>query len=329
MDENIIERLRQKVIYKGENITFDEAMELALTGFDNLLALMCLSNSITSRFHENGVYLCGITSARTGACSEDCKFCAQSTYSEYPVTPRTRIEPHKILESAKKAETSGASEFCIVISGRGPNRKTFEKVLESVSLIRTHTGLSIGCSLGILTKEQASLLSVAGVRRYNHNLETSRNFFPHICTTHTYEDRIRTARLIMKYGIRLCCGGILGLGEMVEDRIGLAYELRQLEPEVVPLNFLNPRPGTKLAGMHTLHPFETLKYISLFRLILPKSIILCAGGREAVLGEYQPWAIFAGANALIAGDYLTTKGNEPSEDIKMIKDLGLSILRYS
>ena len=328
MDENIIERVRKKVVEKGESITFDDAMELAFTGFDDLLDIMFLSNAVTSRYHESGVYLCGITSARTGACPEDCRFCAQSVYSEYPVPPRTRIDPHKILESARGAEAGEASEFCIVISGRGPNKQTFEKVLESVRLIRRHTNLSVGCSLGILTEEQARLLSIAGVSRYNHNLETSRSFFPRICTTHAYEDRLGTARLVKRNGLRLCCGGILGLGETVEDRLSLAYELRELGPEVVPLNFLNPRPGTKLGGMHALHPLEALQYISIFRLVLPESILLCAGGREAVLGDYQPWGLFAGANALIAGDYLTTKGNPACEDTGMIRDLGLPLLRY-
>jgi len=329
MDENIIERVRKKVTGDGGGITPDEAMELAVCRIDGLPEIMLLSNSVTSRYHERGVYLCGITSARTGACPEDCSFCAQSVYSEHPVPPSTRIEPRKILESARRAEAGGASEFCIVISGRGPGERTLEKVLESVRLIKTHTGLCVGCSLGILTEDQAPLLYEAGVSRYNHNLETSRGYYPRICTTHAYDDRIATARLVKKNGIRLCCGGILGLGERAEDRISLAYELRELEPEVVPLNFLNPRPGTRLGGMHALHPLEALRYISIFRLILPESILLCAGGREAVLGEYQPWALFAGANALIAGDYLTTKGSPPGDDIDLMRDLELPILRYT
>ncbi len=329
MDENVIERVRKKLTGDRGGITRDEAMELAVCGIDVLPEIMLLSNSVTSRYHERGVYLCGITSARTGACPEDCSFCAQSVYSEHPVPPSTRIEPRKILESARRAEAGGASEFCIVISGRGPGERTLEKVIESVRLIKTHTGLSVGCSLGILTEDQAPLLSEAGVSRYNHNLETSRGYYPKICTTHSYDDRIATARLVKKNGIRLCCGGILGLGERAEDRISLAYELRELEPEVVPLNFLNPRPGTRLGGMHALHPLEALRYISIFRLILPESILLCAGGREAVLGEYQSWALFAGANALIAGDYLTTKGSPPGDDIDLMRDLELPVLRYT
>lgn len=329
MDANVIERLRKRLTDDGGGITVDEARELAVCDITRLPEIMLLSNSVTSRCHERGVYLCGITSARTGACPEDCSFCAQSVYSEYPVPPRTRIDPQKILESARRAEAGGASEFCIVISGRGPNKRTLDKVLESVRLIKTHTGLSVGCSLGILTREQARLLSEEGVSRYNHNLETSRDYYTRICTTHTYDDRLETARLVKEHGIRLCCGGILGLGESVEDRIGLAFELGCLGPEVVPLNFLNPRPGTRLGGMQPLHPLEALRYISLFRLILPESILLCAGGREAVLGEYQPWALFAGANALITGDYLTTKGSPAADDMDMLRDLELPVLRYT
>lgn len=324
----MIDRLREKTA-GGEAITPDEAMELAACGIGLLPEIMLLSNSVTSKYHEKGVYLCGITSARTGACPEDCSFCAQSVYSESPVEPRTRIEPLKVLESAKRAEAGGSSEFCIVMSGRGPNERTLGKVLESVRLIKAHTGLSVGCSLGILEGEQARLLAEAGVSRYNHNLETSRDYYPSICTTHSYEDRVVTARLVKKNGMRLCCGGILGLGESALDRISLACELRELVPEVVPLNFLNPRPGTRLGGMRALHPLEALRYISIFRLMLPGSILLCAGGREAVLGEYQPWAFFAGANAIISGDYLTTKGSPAGDDIDMLRDLELPVLRYT
>ena len=329
MINNVIERVREKAIGNGEEITYDDAVELANTDFGSLPALMSLSNAVTSMHHERGVYLCSITSGRTGACPEDCRFCAQSIYSEAPVPPRTVIDPGEILESARRAEAGGASEFCIVISGRGPNKHVFDRVLESIRLIREYTDMSIGCSLGILTREQAKRLSAAGVRRYNHNLETSRSFFPRVCTTHAYDDRIGTARLVKENGIRLCCGGIIGLGETAEDRVSMAYELKELGPEVVPLNFLNPRPGTGLGGMETLHPFEAIKAVSLFRIILPKSILLCAGGREAVLGEYQPWALFAGANALISGDYLTTKGDPMDKDTGMIRDLGLPLLRYN
>ena len=329
MNADILHSVREKLIDNDENITLDEARELALIRNNKqLLETIFLSNKVTDKYHASGIYLCSIISARTGACPEDCSFCSQSIYSELPLQAQTFIEPEKILESARKAETSGASEFCVVTSGRGPNKRTFNKVLESVRLIRSYTNLSVGCSLGLLSEEQATLLSEAGVKRYNHNLETSRSYFPRICSTHRYEDRLRTARLVKQHGMELCCGGILGIGETSEQRLELAFELRELKPEVIPVNLLNPRQGTPLGGRAPLHPLVALKYIAIFRIILPESILLCAGGRESVLRDYQSWALFAGANALITGDYLTTKGDLPAEDIQMIKDMELPILKY-
>lgn len=330
MNKDIFRRVREKLIDNDENITLDEARELALiSSNEELLDTISLSNKVTAKYHASGVYLCSIISARTGACPEDCSFCSQSIHSESPLETQTLIEPEKILEAARKADATGASEFCVVTSGRGPNERTFNKVLESIRLIRSHTNLSVGCSLGILSEEQARLLTQAGVTRYNHNLETSESHFTQVCTTHKYEDRVRTARLAKQNGMELCCGGILGIGETGEQRLELAFELRELEPDVVPVNLLNPREGTPLGEKTPLHPLEALKYIAIFRIILPKSILLCAGGRESVLQDYQPWALFAGANALITGDYLTTMGDLPTEDIQMIKDMELPVLRYS
>jgi biotin synthase len=239
------------------------------------------------------------------------------------------IDPSLILKSAKEAEKSGATEFCIVTSGKGPDKKTFRKVIDAVDLIHRYTNLSIGCSLGILTEEQAKLLSKAGVNRYNHNLETSRSFFPHICTTHSYEERVKTATLVKEKGMELCCGGILGMGESREQRVELAFELRDLDPALVPINFLNPRPGTALATKSPLTPIEAIKSIALFRLILPQSILICAGGREVVLRELQPLALLAGANGLITGNYLTTQGRSTEEDLQMLRDLNMPTVKLN
>ncbi|MBI2485908.1 MAG: biotin synthase BioB [Deltaproteobacteria bacterium] len=328
MVEELIQHIKNKLLNNEEALTFDEACSLALVEEEYFLDLISLSYKVKTKYNKNGVYLCSIISAKTGACSEDCSFCAQSAHNKTPISSHQMIDPQSLLKSAKEVEGSGASEFCIVTSGRGPNKKTFRRVLDAVYLIRAHTNLGIGCSLGILTEEQARLLSKAGVNRYNHNLETSRSFFPNICTTHTYEERLRTAYLVKENGMELCCGGIFGIGESIEQRLQLAFELRELNPNLVPINFLNPRPGTALAKRSLLTPFEAIKIIALFRLILPRSILICAGGREVVLSNLQPLALLAGANALITGNYLTTPGLSPKQDLQMIRDLELPVLDY-
>lgn len=318
----------RKLLRYEEPITFDEALELSRLDEEHLLDLLSLSYAVTAKQNRKGVYLCSIISAKTGACPEDCSFCAQSVHNKAPLPSHDLLEPERILSEALEAEAAGASEFCIVASGRGPDEGTLGKVIEAVSLIRSRTSLSIGCSLGTLTEEQAEELCRAGVKRYNHNLETSRSFFPRICSTHTYDERLGTAQLVKEKGMELCSGGIIGLGESEEQRLELAFELRTLNPGSVPLNFLNPRPNTPLADAPPLSAFEALKAIALFRLILPKHILICAGGRESILKHLQPLALLAGANALIIGNYLTTRGALANQDLEMIKALDLGLLRY-
>jgi biotin synthase len=328
MVEDLLQYLKKKLIDNEEPLSFDEARELALLEEQYFLDLVSLSYKVTAKYKNKGVYICSIISARTGACSENCSFCVQSGHNKTPISSHPMIDPQSLLKSAKEIEGSGASEFCIVTSGKGPDKKIFRNVLDAVYLIRSNTNLSVGCSLGILTEEQARLLSKAGVNRYNHNLEASRSFFPIICSTHAYEERLRTAYLVKENGMELCCGGIFGMGESLEQRLELAFELRELNPNLVPINFLNPRPGTTLAKRPLLTPFEAIKIIALFRLILPRSILICAGGREVVLRNLQPLAFLAGANALITGNYLTTPGRSSREDLQMIEDLELPVLDY-
>ena len=317
-----------KLLEQGEMITYEEAASLSACGDEHLFDLLHLARKVTDKYMKKGVYLCSIISAKTGACSENCSFCSQSIHSTPLIPSQPMIEPAKMLDSAESAENDGASEFCIVTSGRSPDRSTFNRVIEAVRLIRENTNLSIGCSLGLLTEEQAKELSGAGVNRYNHNLETSRSYFPHICSTHTYDDRVKTARMVKHVGMELCCGGIIGVGESPEQRLELAFELRDINPTVVPINFLNPRPNTTLAKTTLTTALEALKYIALFRLILPRAIIICAGGREVTLKSLQPLAILAGANALIAGNDLPTKGRRIDEDKGMLDDLGMPIIHH-
>lgn len=232
-----------------------------------------------------------------------------------------------ILKAAKQAERLGAMDFCIVISAKGPTPRIFKRVLEAVDILREKTNLKIGCSLGELTEEQAFALKEHGVWRYNHNLETCRSYFPNICTTHTYDDRVRTARLVKRAGMNLCSGGILGMGESVRQRIELAFEIKELDPSWVPINFLNPRPGTPFGDTPLLPAFEAVKTISIFRLVLPDKILMTAGGREVTLRDLQAMGLLAGANAMILGNYLTTTGRPPEEDLRMLDDLQMPVRR--
>lgn len=271
------------------------------------------------------MFLRSIISAQTGNCPEDCAFCSQSAHFDTQINAHPLMAAQMILKAAQQAEKLGAMDFCIVISAKGPTPRIFKKVLEAVDLLRENTNLKIGCSLGSLTEEQAFTLKEHGVWRYNHNIETARSYFPNICTTHTYDDRVRTAFLVKKAGMNLCCGGILGMGESVRQRIELAFEIRELNPSWVPINFLNPRPGTPLGNLPMVSPFEAVKTIAIFRLIHPDKILMTAGGREVTLRDLQAMGLIAGANAMILGNYLTTPGCPPEDDLRMLDDLQMPV----
>ncbi|GBD38581.1 Biotin synthase [bacterium HR37] len=313
------------MLEKEEPITFEEALSLTELPREQVPDLIALARKVTLKYRGDGVFLRSIISARTGNCPEDCAFCSQSAHYDTGIKTHPFMATEKILMAAKQAEKLGAMDFCIVISGRGPTPKVFRKVLEAVDLLRKETNLKIGCSLGELTEEQAFALKEHGVWRYNHNLETCRSYFPRICTTHTYEDRLRTAKLVKKAGMQLCSGGILGMGESVRQRIEFAFELKELDPSWVPINFLNPRPGTPLGHLPLVSPFEAVKTIAIFRLILPDKIIMAAGGREVTLRDLQAMGLLAGANAMILGNYLTTLGRSPEEDLRMLDDLQMPV----
>jgi biotin synthase len=287
--------------------------------------LISLARKVTLKYKGDGVFLRSIISAQTGNCPEDCAFCSQSSYYDTEINAHPLMAAERILNAAQQAERLGAMDFCIVISAKGPTPKIFKKVLEAVELLTKETNLKIGCSLGELTEEQAFTLKEHGVWRYNHNLETCRSYFPKVCTTHTYDDRVRTARLVKKAGMNLCSGGILGMGESVRQRIELAFEIRELDPSWVPINFLNPRPGTPFSDLSLVSPFEAVRTIAIFRLILPDKILMTAGGREVTLRDLQAMGLLAGANAMILGNYLTTPGRSPEEDLRMLDDLQMPV----
>jgi biotin synthase len=235
------------------------------------------------------------------------------------------LDPDAVLEAARETAKLGATEFCIVLAVRGPNERIMTKLIELTNLVRQDTGLNVAISAGILTREQSMELARAGVHRYNHNLETARSFFPHICTTHTYDDRLLTCQLVKEAGMQLCCGVLLGMGETADQRLELLEDLRALQPEEVPVNFLNPRPGTPLASRSLMSSTEALAWVALFRLGLPGVILRYAGGREVTLGELQALGMRSGVNALIVGNYLTTLGRSPQEDLAMLEELSMPV----
>lgn len=296
--------------------------------------LAAAANEVRQKFCGDEMESCALSNIKSGNCSEDCKFCAQSAHykTDAPVYPQITVD--EIMAQARAAEGMGATEFCLVSSGWGAtNEKEFEVVVEAVRRIKAETKLFADCSLGFLTGEQMARLKEAGLYRNNHNLEASRNYFEKICTTHTHEERMNHVQMTRHYGIHPCSGGILGMGESVSDRIDLAFELKELGAHCVPVNILNPRPGTpletaganrslSLTGQASLEPLEIIKYIAIYRLILPKATIKIAGGREVNLRDLQAMAMQAGANGLILGNYLTTMGRNPAQDIQMLKDLG-------
>jgi len=267
----------------------------------------------------------GILSARTGGCPEDCHFCSQSARFPTPVKARRMLDPDEVLAAAEETAALGASEFCIVAAVRGPDERLLAQVVDLVPQVRERTGLNVAVSLGILSPDQARRLADAGVHRYNHNLETARSFFGSVVTTHTWEERVQTCLLVREVGMELCCGAIVGMGETDGQRLELLAELAAVHPAEVPVNFLNPRPGTPLADRPLVSPLAAIRWIALFRLALPEVILRYAGGRELTLRDLQAMGMTAGINALIIGNYLTTLGRPPEADLRMLEDLGMPV----
>lgn len=303
----------------------DEVLAVASLPLDELPDLVALAHKVRLAFCGPEVELESLINAKSGACPEDCAFCSQSARFATDVDVYAFLDIDEVLDAARATKAAGATQFCIVVAVRGPAERLLRKVIDAVDAVHAETGLEVACSLGLLTPEQAERLAAAGVKRYNHNLEACRELFPTICTTHSYDDRLDTAHLAMDAGMELCCGGILGMGETLEQRIDFAFELAALNPCEVPINFLDPRPGTPLEDQDLLSPREALQAIALFRLVLPGAWLRLAGGREKVLGELQAIGMLAGANALIVGNYLTTTGRSPEDDHALLDALGMPV----
>ncbi len=325
---NLIERiteLKEKVL-NGEEMLFEEALELIeIEDREAIDHLIRSAHEITLHFNSNQPGLCSLLNAKSYLCGEDCAFCAQSVRFDTGAERYDLLDDEVILQAARKAQEKGAKNFCLVTSGAAPLAHEFEKLLSIIKRLVQETSLNIDASFGFVTKEQAEKLREAGLRRFNHNVQSSREFYPNIVSTHTYDTRLDTIRALLEGGLELCSGGILGMGESREDRVKMAFEVKRFQPQCVPVNLLNPRPGTPLENQPLMDPIEAVKTIAVFRFVLPRANIKLAGGREGALREYQELALKGGANGLIIGGYLTTKGNPIADDFAMLERIGYEV----
>ena len=316
-----------KKIIDGGQITRAEASQLAGIPDSDLPFLLAMADKIRQHFVGDNFDLCAIVNGRSGMCPENCAFCAQSAHHKASINVYPLMSEEDLLSAAKQAEANGAHRFSIVTSGRGVNRDNdFPSIISALKRIKQETNLEVCASLGILSPENAKALVAAGVSRYHHNVESSRNYYEQICTTHTYDDRAATIKVARDAGMDICAGGIIGLGESIEDRIDMAFELKELGIDSMPVNILNAIKGTALADQPQLPKREILKSFALFRFILPDRGIRTAGGREVNLGDLQALGLMSGINGMLIGGYLTTSGRSPEMDLTMIRDLGLNPL---
>ena len=325
MPRSLIRDAEDALLDQRRRLTADELAALAALPDEAIPSLTALAHEVRLAWCGPEVEVEGILSAKTGGCPEDCHFCSQSSAFDTPVKATPFLDTDEVLAAARETAELGASEFCIVLAVKGPDERTLQRILDLVPVVGAETGLNVAVSAGILSAEQAERLAAGGVHRYNHNLETARSFFPNVATTHTWDERWDTCQLVKDNGMELCCGALLGMGESVAQRLELLGQLVELDPTEVPLNFLNPRPGTPLQIRKPVSAMEALRWIALFRLALPSVILRYAGGREITLRELQVMGMTSGINALIVGNYLTTLGRSPEEDLQMLDDLQMPI----
>ena len=322
---DILATAREQVLERGVGLTQEQTEQVLRLGDDRLEELLSLAHEVRMRWCGPEVEVEGIISLKTGGCPEDCHFCSQSGLFHSPVRAAWLDIP-SLVEAAKQTAKTGATEFCIVAAVRGPDERLMAQVAAGVEAIRNEVDIQVACSLGMLNQEQVDQLAAMGVHRYNHNLETSKSHFPNVVTTHTWEERWGTLRMVREAGMEVCCGGILGMGETIEQRAEFAAQLAELEPDEVPLNFLNPRPGTPFGDLEVLPAAEALKAVAAFRLALPRTILRFAGGREITLGDLgAKQGILGGINAVIVGNYLTTLGRPAEADLDLLGELKMPI----
>ena len=317
------ECLSEKAL-SGGTVSRGEALAVLKSGEDEILAVMNAAFKVRLRHFGRGMNLQVLQNAKSGLCSENCAFCSQSAVADSGIAQYPMKSVEEIVEGAREAKKLNAVRYCIVTSNRSPSSKDLETVCEAVRRIKKEMSIQVCTSLGLLTPEQARTLADAGVNRYNHNFETSLRYYPSICQTHTYEDRVRTVKTARQAGLEICCGGLIGMGETLEDRVELAFAVKDGAANSIPVNFLDPRAGTPLADRSRLKPTDCLRTLAMFRLVNPSSEIRIAGGREACLRRLQPLALYA-ANSIFTEGYLTTPGQGYSADIAMIEEAGFEI----
>jgi len=317
---------RERVIDRG--LPADRTLLEALAGLpdDDVPDLLALADDARAAYCGNGIAVEVLYNAKKGGCSEDCHFCSQSARFASDVEPETLASVESFVAAARDAHVRGAGEFCIVVAVRGPSTRLLERVCESVRAIKAELPLKVAVSLGILRDDQVAQLVAAGVDKVNHNLETSRRYFPSVCTTHTFDERMATLQLVRSAGLEVCCGGIIGMGETAEDRIDFLCTLQELAPEEVPINFLNPRPGTPFQDRSLVEPVEALRFVAMARLALPRALVRFAGGREITLQGLQDLGMRSGASGIVLGNYLTTGGRSDQDDFAMLDRLGFEVM---
>ena len=322
---DVLRVAREQVLERGEPLIQEQVLAVLHLGDTHLDELLALAHEVRMRWCGPEVEVEGIISLKTGGCPEDCHFCSQSGLFTSPVRAAWLDVP-SLVEAAKQTAKTGATEFCIVAAVRGPDARLMAQVAAGIQAIRAEVDINIACSLGMLTQEQVDALAAMGVHRYNHNLETARSHFPNVVTTHTWEERSETLRMVRDAGMEVCCGGILGMGETLAQRAEFAADLAALQPDEVPLNFLNPRPGTPFGGLAVLPGPDALRAIAAFRLALPRTVLRFAGGREITLGDLGARrGMLGGINAVIVGNYLTTLGRPAESDIDLLGELSMPI----
>jgi biotin synthase len=324
-ETGILATARTQVLEEGVGLSEAQVLEVLRLPDDALDALLELAHQVRMRWCGPEVEVEGIISLKTGGCPEDCHFCSQSGLFESPVRSAWLDVP-SLVEAAKQTAKTGATEFCIVAAVRAPDKRLMAQVAAGIAAIKDEIDINIACSLGMLTPEQVDELAAMGVHRYNHNLETARSHFPNVVTTHTWEERWETLRLVREAGMEVCCGGIVGMGESLEQRAEFAAQLASLTPDEVPLNFLNPRPGTPFGDLEVLSGPDALRTVAAFRLALPRTVLRFAGGRELTLGDLGARkGLLGGINAVIVGNYLTTLGRPAESDIDLLGELQMPI----